>query len=50
MLLNDGRLGLIDYGQVKRMTLEERIIYAKLMVAHSRFDKEEVIRLHLEAQ
>jgi aarF domain-containing kinase len=45
MLLKDGRLGLIDYGQVKRMTVKERIIFAKLVLAHSRMDKKEVTRL-----
>lgn len=46
LLLADGRLGLIDYGQVKRMIVEERVKYAKLMLAHARGDKAEVIRLH----
>ena len=46
MLLKDGRLGLIDYGQVKKMTLKERINYAKLIIAHSRGDVEEIVRIH----
>ena len=48
MLLNDGKLGLIDMGQVKRISLEERIIFAKLIIAHARRDKEEVVRLHFD--
>lgn len=48
LLLKDGRLGLIDYGQVKIMTLPERIIYAKLILALSRDDKDEIIRLHFD--
>lgn len=50
LLLKDGRLGLIDYGQVKTMTLQERIIYAKLIVALARDDREEIRRLHFEEQ
>ena len=48
MLLKDGRLGLIDYGQVKRMDLQLRTSYAKLIIAHARMDKPEVIRLHFD--
>lgn len=44
----DGRLGLIDYGQVKRMTLEDRIVYAKVILALHREDREEVVRLFTE--
>ncbi|UPR02126.1 serine/threonine-protein kinase [Chloropicon primus] len=32
MLLKDGRIGLIDYGQVKQLSLEKRVEYAKLVV------------------
>jgi aarF domain-containing kinase len=45
LLLQNGKIGLIDYGQVKSMTVEERIKYAKLVIAHSRMDKSEVIRI-----
>ena len=45
LLLRDGRIGLIDYGQVKKMSIDERIKYAKLIVAHSRKDIEEVARI-----
>ena len=42
------RLGLIDYGQVKTMTVQERINYAKLIKAHVDMDKDEVSRLHFD--
>lgn len=45
LLMPDGRLGLVDYGQVKRLGLEERIVYAKLIIAINRGDREEVVRL-----
>ena len=48
LLLEDGRLGLIDYGQVKAMTVDERIKYAKLIIAHSRGDRKEVVRIHFD--
>lgn len=45
MLLKDGRIGLIDYGQVKLMSVDSRTKYAKLILAHSRRDEKEVARL-----
>ena len=48
MLLNDGRLGLIDYGQMKTMTVQERIVYAKMIIALSRDDRPEIVRLYFE--
>ena len=45
MLLTDGRLGLIDYGQVKTMSVKERINLARLILAHEKKDKKEVVRL-----
>ncbi|PXF47144.1 kinase UbiB [Gracilariopsis chorda] len=45
LLMPDGRLGLVDYGQVKRMSLEDRIVYAKLIVALNRDDRDEVVRI-----
>lgn len=48
LLLKDGRLGLIDYGQVKRMTLPQRLIYARLIVAHASDDKSEVVHIHFK--
>ena len=41
----DGRLGLIDYGQVKRVNKGARVAYAKLTLAILAEDKEEVARL-----
>lgn len=37
----DGRLGLIDYGQLKKMDLKHRLIYAKFIIALA--DNNEVI-------
>lgn len=48
LLLKDGRMGLIDYGQVKHMTKEERINLARLMLAHARGNKDEVVRIHFD--
>ncbi len=48
LLLENGKLGLIDYGQVKRLNLKQRINYAKLIIAHARDDKKEIIRLHFD--
>lgn len=48
LLMPDGRLGLIDYGQVKRMALKDRIIYAKLILAINRDDRKEIVRLMTE--
>lgn len=48
MLLKDGRIGLIDFGQVKRMTIPQRITYAKLILAHARNDTNEIVRLHFD--
>jgi aarF domain-containing kinase len=46
LLLEDGRLGLIDYGQVKKMTSEQREIFARLILAHARKDVDEVTNIH----
>ena len=45
LLLPDGRLGLIDYGQVKQMHIDDRIKYAKLIIALDNDDIEEVVRV-----
>ena len=45
LLMPDGRLGLIDYGQVKRVNKGARVAYAKLTLAILAEDKEEVARL-----
>ena len=45
MLLPDGRLGLIDYGQVKKIDHATRMSYAKLIVALDEENQEEVCRI-----
>jgi aarF domain-containing kinase len=48
LLLEDGRIGLLDYGQVKRIEREHRVRYARLIVALAADDREAVVRLHFE--
>ena len=43
MLLRDGRLGLIDYGQVKELTEFQRYEIAKFYVAMAQGDKEAIV-------
>ncbi|GAB5362505.1 hypothetical protein AAMO2058_000802800 [Amorphochlora amoebiformis] len=45
LMMKDGRLGLIDYGQVKRLPISDRILYAKLIKALAHDDRDEIIRL-----
>ena len=45
LLLDNNKLGLIDYGQVKALSKENRIKLAKMIVALTDNDKEEAIRL-----
>jgi len=45
MLLPDGRLGLIDYGQVKHIDLATRKSYARLIIALDEEHQEEVLRI-----
>ena len=45
MLMPDGRLGLIDYGQVKRISCDARRAYAKLILAVVNRDAAECHRL-----
>eukprot|EP01126_Amoeba_proteus_P002666 TRINITY_DN10842_c0_g1_i2.p1 TRINITY_DN10842_c0_g1~~TRINITY_DN10842_c0_g1_i2.p1 ORF type:complete len:500 (-),score=80.46 TRINITY_DN10842_c0_g1_i2:1171-2670(-) len=45
LLMEDGRLGLIDYGQVKSLGEKTRIQYAKLILAIARDDEEKMIDL-----
>ena len=40
LLMPDGRLGLIDYGQVKRLSFEERTLMANLIVSLANEDQE----------
>jgi len=44
LLFEDGRLGLIDYGQVKRWTLPQRQAYAELIVALAEDNRDEIVR------
>lgn len=48
MLLKNGKIGLIDFGQVKRIDMQTRETYAKLMIAHSNRDIETVVKLHFD--
>ena len=48
LLCPDGRLGLIDYGQVKHIPLAARLNYAKLIIAINNGDAEEVRRISTE--
>jgi len=45
LLLENGKLGLIDYGQVKAISKENRVLLAKMIIALTENDKLEVIRL-----
>lgn len=47
MLLEDGRIGLIDWGQVKRIGQAERVCLAKLLIALA--DRDEVLAADLMA-
>ena len=44
LLMPDGKLRLIDYGEVKRMSVSDGIIFAKLIIALDKEDREEVVR------
>lgn len=48
LLCPDGRLGLIDYGQVKRITMEQRMQYARLIVALARGTRDDVIDRYID--
>ena len=43
-MLDDGRLGLIDYGQTKRLTPEQRLIVARIFLALSQHDGDRVVQ------
>lgn len=47
--MNDGRLGLIDYGMVGRLDIEERELIASTVVALGDHDKEKVVRNYLDS-
>lgn len=48
LLMRDGRLGLIDYGQVKRLGLADRLSYGKAIIALAEDARDEVGRLAFE--
>jgi aarF domain-containing kinase len=45
MLCDDGRLGLIDYGQVKQIGVDARVNIARLCIALMNNDTEEIVRI-----
>jgi aarF domain-containing kinase len=49
--LPDGspQLGLIDYGQVKTLTKQQRHLFAKIIIALDNDDKAEIVNLMKEA-
>ena len=48
MLLDNGKLGLIDFGQVKCISKEQRRNFALVVKAHADMDKAEVVRVHFD--
>ena len=48
LMMPDGRLGLIDYGQVKKIPVESRIVYAQLIIAINNGDATETLRISRE--
>jgi aarF domain-containing kinase len=48
LLMPDGRLGLVDYGQVKSVPLDFRLKYAKLIVALADGKNDEAVRIATE--
>eukprot|EP00505_MAST-04D_sp_SCG-Rhode-Island_P002028 Stramenopile-MAST_4_protein_2028 len=50
MMLEDGKIGLIDYGQVKHLDPKTRVDIARLIVALANEDKEEAVRVMVEEQ
>mmetsp|Transcript_38579 Transcript_38579/g.71315 ORF Transcript_38579/g.71315 Transcript_38579/m.71315 type:complete len:395 (-) Transcript_38579:315-1499(-) len=49
VVMEDGKLGLLDYGMVGRLSAESRETVAKTVVALSRKDKKEAARLYRDA-
>mmetsp|Transcript_40815 Transcript_40815/g.80089 ORF Transcript_40815/g.80089 Transcript_40815/m.80089 type:complete len:327 (-) Transcript_40815:180-1160(-) len=47
LLLEDGRLGLVDYGQVGRLNVRDRVVFSKLIVALAEDNREEVVDLFI---
>ncbi|CAM9352985.1 unnamed protein product [Ascophyllum nodosum] len=48
LLTPDGKLGLIDYGQVKHMALDQRLKLARLIVALADDDRERVVDAYID--
>jgi aarF domain-containing kinase len=48
LLLDDGRLGLIDFGQVGRINDTDRAKLAKILIALAEDKREEVVRVYTE--
>jgi len=46
LLSPDGTLGLIDFGQVKLLTLEERLLYATLIVGLAENDQFKIVQTY----
>lgn len=49
LVLPDGRLGLLDYGMVGRLSTDDRETIAKTVVALARKDKKETARIYRDA-
>jgi predicted unusual protein kinase regulating ubiquinone biosynthesis (AarF/ABC1/UbiB family) len=48
MICNDGRLGLIDYGNAPTLTLEQRVKITKFILALKKKDDDEIIRTFMD--
>jgi aarF domain-containing kinase len=48
LLLRDGRIGLIDYGQVKELSKQDRIVLAEMIVALANKDKDRVYQISMD--
>ena len=46
MLTPDGKLGLVDYGQVKTLSLDRRLLLARLIVALERGTDEQIAEIY----
>ena len=49
LLLPDGKIGMIDYGQVKRLNDYERLMVAKQVVAVANKDKEAIYKNNIDS-
>jgi aarF domain-containing kinase len=48
LMMDDGRIGMVDYGQVKVLSREQRLLLAKLVLALANNDQEGVIETYKE--